>query len=110
MGIKAESSGNARATPSSELRVVRASVAGSNHTAQGLPNQDSINVESIGQNGWLFAVADGAGSRALSAIGSTFAVKAAAAAAANVFTRPPSNVFLHWKRASAEFAENCIEH
>lgn len=63
---------------SAHWRVISASVTGSSHVRSGLPCQDSFQIVSDESSGVLIAtIADGAGSAALSAIGSNVAARSA---------------------------------
>ena len=70
-------------------RIVPASVAGPNHARLALTNQDCWKAQELGANRWLFAVADGAGSRAQAAHGALLAIQAAMSAAERCFGSEP---------------------
>jgi hypothetical protein len=91
-------------------RLISATAEGPSHTSLNQPNQDRQLIQQIGHNGtWVFAVADGAGSRARSGDGATIAVEAAAAAAEQVFGHGVPTTAGDWLPAVRKFAEICLK-
>ncbi|GAB3003632.1 protein phosphatase 2C domain-containing protein [Amycolatopsis acidiphila] len=90
-------------------RVVAASVKGPSHAGTSRPNQDRKLVRRIGRGGaWVYAVADGAGSRSRADTGALLAVEAAAAAAERVFgARTPAEPE-DWQGAVRAFAAESL--
>jgi hypothetical protein len=87
-------------------RLIAATAEGPAHTSLDKPNQDRQLIAQIGLMGtWVFAVADGAGSRARSGDGAQFAVEAAQGAAEQVFGRGAPRSADDWPGAVRKFAE-----
>jgi hypothetical protein len=70
-------------------RLVPVSVTGTDHLARGTENQDAFGAAALG-DGFVAAVADGAGSASRSATGARLAVEAACDAARQVLGRAPA--------------------
>jgi hypothetical protein len=91
-------------------RLIAATAEGPAHTRLDKPNQDRRLIAPVGPEGtWIFAVADGAGSRARSGDGAQFAVETARTAAEQVFGRGVPRSAVDWPPAVGKFAETCLK-
>jgi hypothetical protein len=94
---------------SPQWRVVAASVKGPSHASTSRPNQDRELARRIGRDGtWVYAVADGAGSRSRADRGALLAVEAAAAAAERVFGARTPGEPEDWQGAVRIFAAESL--
>jgi len=91
-------------------RVIPASVTGPSHARQALTNQDHWQARELGPDRWLFAVADGAGSRSQAAHGSLLAIQAAVSAAQRCFGSAPPGPPADWEDRLACFARACQQY
>jgi hypothetical protein len=91
-------------------RVVSASAKGPGHASGHRPNQDREITRPIGKDGiWVYAVADGAGSRTRSDHGALLAVEAAATAAETVFGRGAPTTIDGWQVSVKSFVKECLD-
>jgi Protein phosphatase 2C len=91
-------------------RVVSATAKGPGHVSVHRPNQDREITRPIGDDGtWVYAVADGAGSRTRSDHGALLAVEAAATAAENVFGRGAPGTIDSWQVSIKSFVKECLD-
>jgi serine/threonine protein phosphatase PrpC len=88
-------------------RVVGGSVPGSRHVAAAQANQDSWLYRQVAADGFVLAVADGAGSRPRSAVGSRLAVEAAFASACAVWPDRPLDRAQDWAEVAGRWAGAC---
>jgi serine/threonine protein phosphatase PrpC len=98
-----------RAAP--QWRVISATAKGPGHASLHRPNQDREITRPVGDDGtWVYAVADGAGSRTRSDHGALLAVEAAATAAETVFSRSGAPATLSdWQVAVKSFVKECLD-
>jgi len=91
-------------------KVVSATTKGAGHSSLHRPNQDREITRAVGDGTtWVYAVADGAGSRARSDHGALLAVEAAATAADLVFGRGVPNSVDGWRTAAEKFAKESLD-
>jgi hypothetical protein len=87
-------------------RIVPATAHGVHHILAGRENQDSLAYRRLG-DGFVLAVADGAGSRARAALGSRVAVDAACDAAASALPGPVTSLPAFCS-ATRRFVQECL--
>jgi hypothetical protein len=93
-----------------DWRVIPASVAGPNHNRMAVTCQDAFATAALPGNGYVLAVADGAGSASHSAHGARLAVEAAVRAAEVVFGAGAVDRPQWWvDRAAIEYATACVD-
>ncbi|GAA3249526.1 protein phosphatase 2C domain-containing protein [Dactylosporangium siamense] len=87
-------------------RIVPASVAGPDHLATGAENQDALAYRRLG-DGFVLAVADGAGSSSRASTGSRLAVESACDVAADLFTVAPAGSEV-WMATAARYVASLL--
>jgi hypothetical protein len=91
-------------------RVISATAKGPGHASVHRPNQDRELTRPVGTDGtWVYAVADGAGSRTRSDHGALLAVEAAATAAESVFGHGSPSSIDAWRVSVMSFAKECLD-
>jgi hypothetical protein len=91
-------------------KVVSATTKGAGHSSLHRPNQDREITRALADGTtWVYAVADGAGSRARSDHGALLAVEAAATAADLVFGRGVPDSVDGWRAAATKFAKESLD-
>lgn len=90
-----------------DWRVVAASATGGRHLEAARENQDAWVYRSLNGGRFVVAVADGAGSREYSAIGSRLAVHAASDSARPLLAAGPPEDAVGWSRFASGWAQAC---
>jgi serine/threonine protein phosphatase PrpC len=88
-------------------RIAGVSVQGSRHAAVAQANQDAWLYRRVADEVFVLAIADGAGSRPRSAVGSRLAVEAAFAGACAVFPAQPLDEKHEWVELARNWASAC---